>query len=88
MASVEGRRAPADDARALAKCHAIGSSIRWRVRAARWDPAGSDAHVDEHIELSDLPPQDRTALRSIGRELTGVRRKLDYLASTSTFSTW
>ncbi|MCC5582594.1 hypothetical protein IMZ11_44115, partial [Microtetraspora sp. AC03309] len=67
-----------DDARALAKCHAIGSSIRWRVRAARWDSAGSDAHVDEHIELSDLPPQDRTALRSIGRELTGVRRKLDY----------
>nr|CRL53402.1 cyclic nucleotide-binding protein [Mycolicibacterium fortuitum subsp. fortuitum DSM 46621 = ATCC 6841 = JCM 6387] len=77
-----------DDARALAKCHAIGSSIRWRVRAARWDSAGPDAHVDEHIELSDLPPQDRTALRSIGRELTGVRRKLDYLASTSTFSTW
>ncbi|WP_454789210.1 putative nucleotidyltransferase substrate binding domain-containing protein [Mycolicibacterium lutetiense] len=77
-----------DDARVLAKCHAIGSSIRWRARAARWDPASSDGHVDEHVELSDLPPQDRTALRSIGRELAGVRRKLDYLASTSTFSTW
>ncbi|MUL80810.1 MULTISPECIES: putative nucleotidyltransferase substrate binding domain-containing protein [unclassified Mycolicibacterium] len=74
-----------DDARALAKCHAIGSSIRWRVRAARWNPGGE---VDEHVELSELSPQDRTALRSIGRELTGVRRKLDYLASTSTFSTW
>lgn len=77
-----------DDARVLAKCHAIGSSIRWRARAARWDPANSDDHVDEHVELSALPPQDRTALRSIGRELNGVRRKLDYLASTSTFSTW
>ncbi|OFB44896.1 hypothetical protein BA059_01885 [Mycolicibacterium sp. (ex Dasyatis americana)] len=74
-----------DDARVLAKCHAIGSSIRWRVRAARW---GSDPDVDERVELSHLAPQDRTALRSIGRELTGVRRKLDYLASTSTFSTW
>ncbi|MED5812139.1 putative nucleotidyltransferase substrate binding domain-containing protein [Mycolicibacterium sp. 050232] len=74
-----------DDARVLAKCHAIGSSIRWRVRAARWD---SDSDVDERVELSELSPQDRTALRSIGRELTGVRRKLDYLASTSTFSSW
>ncbi|OBB96908.1 putative nucleotidyltransferase substrate binding domain-containing protein [Mycolicibacterium peregrinum] len=77
-----------DDARALAKCHAIGSSIRWRARAACWDPADSDDRIDEHVELSDLSPQDRTALRSIGRELTGVRRKLDYLASTSTFSAW
>ncbi len=75
----------ADDARVLAKCHAIGSSIRWRVRAASWN---SDVDVDERVELSELPPQDRTALRSIGRELTGVRRKLDYLASTSTFSSW
>lgn len=75
----------ADDARVLAKCHAIGSSIRWRVRAARWN---SDVDVDERVELSELPPQDRTALRSIGRELTGIRRKLDYLASTSTFSSW
>ncbi|WP_019343229.1 MULTISPECIES: putative nucleotidyltransferase substrate binding domain-containing protein [Mycolicibacterium] len=76
-----------DDARVLAKCHAIGSSIRWRVRAARWD-TNSEALADEHVELSNLSPQDRTALRSIGRELSGVRRKLDYLASTSTFSTW
>lgn len=83
-----------DDARVLAKCHAIASSIRWRVRAARWNSGGSPglngdvANFDERVELSELSPQDRTALRSIGRELTGVRRKLDYLASTSTFSTW
>lgn len=73
------------DARVLDQCHTIGSSIRWRVRAARWQAGGV---VDEHVKLSALAPQDRTALRSIGRELDGVRRKLDYLASTSTFSPW
>ncbi|MFV8053121.1 putative nucleotidyltransferase substrate binding domain-containing protein [Mycobacterium sp. 48b] len=79
----------ADDARVLAKCHAIGSSIRWRARAARWPAAdGDSAGIPERVELSELSPQDRTALRSIGRELSGVRRKLDYLASTSTFATW
>lgn len=80
-----------DDARLLAKCHTIGSSIRWRVRATRWDPnrlGGEGVDFSERVELSELSPQDRTALRSIGRELSGVRRKLDYLASTSTFSTW
>lgn len=77
-----------DDARVLAKCHAIASSIRWRLRAARWRPSVDADAFDERVELSELPPQDRTALRSIGRELTAVRRKLDYLASTSTFSTW
>ncbi|GJJ17516.1 putative nucleotidyltransferase substrate binding domain-containing protein [Mycolicibacterium mageritense] len=72
-----------EDARTLAKCHSIASSIRWRVRSARWDGA-----PDDRVDLSTLPPQDRTALRSIGREISGLRRKLDYLASTSTFSTW
>ena len=74
-----------DDATALEKCYAIGSSIRWRLRATRWTPHGP---VDDRTDLSELSPQDRTALRSIGRELNGVRRKLDYLASTSTFSEW
>ncbi|WP_246584960.1 putative nucleotidyltransferase substrate binding domain-containing protein [[Mycobacterium] fortunisiensis] len=77
-----------DDARVLAKCHTIGSSIRWRVRSAGWKPDADAGAVDERVALSKLSPQDRTALRSIGRELTGLRRKLDYLASTSTFSTW
>ena len=44
--------------------------------------------LTDRIDLATLSPQDRTALRSIGRELAGVRRKLDYLASTSTFSRW
>lgn len=74
-----------EDAEALEKCYAIGSSIRWRLRGLRWTPGEP---VDERVDLSTLSPQDRTALRSIGRELNGVRRKLDYLASTSTFSEW
>jgi CBS domain-containing protein len=79
------------DARELDKCHAIGSSIRWRVRAARWGAAQPGNHrgeFEDRVDLSVLSPQDRTALRSIGRELNGIRRKLDYLASTSAFSTW
>ncbi len=79
------------DARELDKCHAIGSSIRWRVRAARWNadvPGSRRGEFEDRVELSMLSPQDRTALRSIGRELNGIRRKLDYLASTSTFSSW
>jgi CBS domain-containing protein len=79
------------DARALDKCHAIGSSIRWRARAARWDATSTGSHrsrFEDRVDLSVLSPQDRTALRSIDRELNGIRRKLDYLASTSTFSAW
>lgn len=79
------------DARALDKCHAIGSSIRWRARAARWDATSTGKHrgeFEDRVDLSVLSPQDRTALRSIGRELNAVRRKLDYLASTSAFATW
>lgn len=75
----------AEDAGTLQKCHAIGSSIRWRLRAGGSAP-GEPA--DERVELSTLSPQDRTALRSIDRELNALRRKLDYLASTSTFSEW
>jgi CBS domain-containing protein len=74
-----------DDARVLDKCHAIGSSIRWRVRAAQWS---AGLPTSDRVDLATLSPQDRTALRSIGRELAGVRRKMDYLASTSTFTTW
>jgi CBS domain-containing protein len=79
------------DARALDKCYAIGSSIRWRARVARWDATAAGSHhsrFEDRVDLSVLSPQDRTALRSIDRELNGIRRKLDYLASTSTFSTW
>ncbi|WP_082944850.1 putative nucleotidyltransferase substrate binding domain-containing protein [Mycobacterium sp. 852013-50091_SCH5140682] len=79
------------DARELDKCHAIGSSIRWRVRAARWNaalPGNHSGEYDDRVDLSTLSPQDRTALRSIGREINGIRRKLDYLASTSAFSAW
>ena len=72
----------ADDAAVLARCYEIGSSIRWRVRAYTWRTC------DDRVELAALAPQDRTALRSIAAEVSRVRRKLDYLASTSEFSRW
>lgn len=73
-----------EDAEVLTRCHAIGSSIRWRTRAAQHvAPEATD-----HVAMSALSPQDRTALRSIGRDVTGLQRKLDYLASTSVFSPW
>jgi CBS domain-containing protein len=75
-----------EDAEVLTRCHAIGSSIRWRMRAAQLTTKGGPA--SEHVDLSVFAPQDRTALRSIGREVSGLQRKLDYLASTSAFSTW
>lgn len=78
-----GRYLDAEDGKVLAQSHAISSSIRWRLRATRWDAGRA---VDDRVELSALAPQDRTALRGIGRELDGLRRKLDYLASTSGFS--
>lgn len=73
-----------EDADLLTRCHAIGSSIRWRMRAAQW----VSQEVTDHVAMSAFSPQDRTALRSIGRDVTGLQRKLDYLASTSAFSPW
>jgi CBS domain-containing protein len=35
--------------------------------------------------LSALAPADRAALRTVAREVSGIRRKLTYLASTSSF---
>ena len=41
--------------------------------------------VSDVISLSDLAPQERAALRSVAREVSRIRRKLDYLASASAF---
>ena len=83
----------ADDARLLARCYAIACSIRWRMRAATWTTSGPNVTthtVDpvDSLDIATLTPSDRTALRSIAREISGVARKLDYLGSTSAFSTW
>ncbi len=37
--------------------------------------------VDDVVSMSDLAPQERATLRSIAREVNGVRRKLEFLSS-------
>jgi CBS domain-containing protein len=72
----------AEDASILRDCYVSLSRIRWRVRAGAWmkgDP------VTERVSLSALAPADRAALRTVAREVSGIRRKLTYLASTSSF---
>lgn len=72
----------AEDASILRDCFVSLSRIRWRVRAGGWMKGEP---VTERISLSDLAPADRAALRTVAREVSGIRRKLTYLASTSSF---
>ena len=69
---------PADDAQVLLECYAILTRLRWRTRAKAWLHG---APVTDRVALSDLSPQDRATLRSVAREVAGVRRKLGYLAA-------
>jgi CBS domain-containing protein len=71
-----------DDAGSLRECYAAVSHIRWRQRAGAWIDG---ARVTDVISLSTLSPQERAALRAIGREVNGIRRKLAFLASTPSF---
>jgi CBS domain-containing protein len=72
----------AEDASILRDCYLSLSRIRWRVRAGAW--MNGEA-ITERVSLSALAPADRAALRTVAREVSGIRRKLTYLASTSSF---
>ncbi|BBZ27724.1 hypothetical protein MMAD_20190 [Mycolicibacterium madagascariense] len=72
----------ADDASSLRDCFDWLLRWRWRRRAQRF-LAGD--RVDDLVSLSDMAPHDRATLRSVAREVTGIGRTLDYLASTSTY---
>jgi len=72
----------ADDASILRDCYLSLSRIRWRVRAGAWMKGEP---VTERVSLSALAPADRAALRTVAREVNGIRRKLAFLASTSSF---
>jgi CBS domain-containing protein len=72
----------ADDASILRDCYVSLSRIRWRMRAGAWIKGEP---VTERVSLSALAPADRAALRTVAREVNGIRRKLTYLASTSSF---
>jgi len=52
----------------------------WLVKF-RWDPS-RDGDV---VALSRLAPQERATLRGVAREISGIGRKLTFLASTSAF---
>jgi CBS domain-containing protein len=67
-----------DDASILRDCYLSLSRIRWRTRAGGWLKGEP---VTERVSLSALAPADRAALRTISREVGGIRRKLAFLAS-------
>ncbi|WP_210085628.1 hypothetical protein [Mycobacterium sp. OAE908] len=77
-----GRLLDTDDASILRECYVSLSRIRWRVRAGAWMKGEP---VTERVSLSALAPADRATVRTVAREVSGIRRKLTYLASTSTF---
>jgi CBS domain-containing protein len=72
----------ADDASILRDCYFSLSRIRWRIRAGAWMKGEP---VTESVSLSALAPAERAALRTVAQEVSGIRRKLAFLASTSSF---
>ncbi len=72
----------ADDAATLRECFAWLLRFRWRLRAT---PFLAGQPVDDLVSLSTMAPQERAMLRNVAREVSGVSRKLTYLASTSAF---
>ena len=77
-----GRLLDTDDASILRECYVSLSRIRWRMRAGAWMKGEP---VTERVSLSALAPADRATVRTVAREVSGIRRKLTYLASTSSF---
>jgi CBS domain-containing protein len=72
----------ADDVSSLRECFGWLLRFRWRTRAGAFLDG---RRVSDVVSLSETPPQERAMLRSVAREVAGIRRKLTYLASTSTF---
>lgn len=72
----------ADDASTLRDCFGWLLRFRWRSRATAWQEG---RQMSDTVSLSALAPQERAMLRGIAREIAGIRRKLIYLSSTSSF---
>lgn len=72
----------ADDATSLQSCYVSLVRLRWRLRPAAFLAGES---VDDVVSLAGMAPQDRATLRGVAREVTGIGRKLTYLASTGSF---
>ena len=71
-----------DDASTLRDCFTWLLRFRWRSRAAAWQDG---RQLSDTVSLASLAPQERAVLRSVAREIAGIRRKLIYLSSTSSF---
>ncbi len=67
-----------DDASSLRDCYVALSRIRWRLRTQPW-LAGTP--VDDVVSMAELAPQERATLRTVSREVSGIRRKLNFLSS-------
>jgi len=72
-----------DDAETLRECQQWLMRFRWQARVANLRTGRT---VGDVVALRELSPQDRAALRSVAREVSGVMRKLGYLASVSAFA--
>jgi CBS domain-containing protein len=81
-AAVTAKVLDADDVSSLRDCFEWLLRFRWRTRAG---PFLDGRRVSDVVSLTETPPQERAMLRSVAREVTGISRKLTYLASTSAF---
>ncbi len=71
-----------DDVSSLRDCFDWLLRFRWRTRAGAFLDG---RRVDDVVSLTEMAPSERAMLRSVAREVSGISRKLTYLASTSTF---
>lgn len=71
-----------DDVSSLRDCFGWLLRFRWRMRASAFLDG---QRVSDVVKLSELAPHERAVLRSVAREVAGISRKLNYLASTSAF---
>lgn len=68
----------ADDASSLRDCFIWLTRFRWRQRIGH---VADGRRVSDTVSLSAIAPQDRATVRSIGREIVGISRKLRFLGS-------
>lgn len=73
----------ADDAATLRDCHLWMIRFRWCAHVSAFVAGRAPGDV---VAMGELSPQDRAALRSVAREVSGVMRKLSYLSSISAFA--
>jgi CBS domain-containing protein len=72
----------ADDVSSLRDCFQYLLRFRWQSRARAWLNGGA---INGTVSLSDLAPQQRAVLRTVAREVAGIRRKLTSPAATPSY---